>query len=219
MDGRGGRAVIACWVIYLVILADRPRARARCEPVASNPLPAAQPPALVEIKNSLYYTSHSAPPVSLPPLRRHPPARSATLRPLLPSTLLYGSLLLSLSLPLSLPLFSSPLSLPSSSSCHLTRPLPSSFRPPPSTHHIPPLWRRLVRADRLNMRPAIPDGTNIIKVRPHAKPVKYRRPPPLAGPPGCPLADLSVPRRRVCAFSVRPFLSPALLIVRSIRQT
>lgn len=49
-----------------------------------------------------------------------------------------------------------------------------SLHPPSSTHHIPPFWRRLVRTDRLNMRPAIPDGTNIIKVRLHAKPVKYR---------------------------------------------
>lgn len=56
---------------------------------------------------------------------------------------------------------------------HLTRPL-FSLHPPSSTHHIPPFWRRLVRTDRLNMRPAIPDGTNIIKVRLHAKPVKYR---------------------------------------------
>lgn len=135
------------------------------------PYPRGQPPALVEIKNSLYYTSHSArpPPNSPTPSlpfgrfysspRRNPPL----VRPFLSSS------------PLPLFLLSSHPFL--SRSCHLTRPLfsPLFFAPPPSTHHIPPLWRRLVRADRLNMRPAIPDGTNIIKVRPHAKPVKYRR--------------------------------------------
>lgn len=77
--------------------AARARAWARCEPVASNPLPVAQPPALVEIKNSLYYTSHSAPcaPAASPPAV----IRLATLRSLLPSTLLYGPLFFSRSSP------------------------------------------------------------------------------------------------------------------------
>lgn len=94
------------------------------------------------------------------------------------------------------------------------RPLFSSLYPPPSTHHIPPLWLRLVRADRLNMRPAIPDGTNIIKVRPHAKPVKYCRVLPL-DPPRAPRlypVDLSVLRE---ARVYPPFfvLSLAVFIV------
>lgn len=129
-----------------------------------------QPPALVEIKNSLYYTSHSAPtPVRPSTLfgRFHP--RSFSTRPLSsphPS------------------FFSSSIVLPHASS------FLSSLYPSPSTHHIPPLRRRLVRADRLNMRPAIPDGTNIIKVRLHAKPVKYRRFPSFD-----PLCNRRLPRR------------------------
>lgn len=115
----------------------------------------------MEIKNSLYYTSHSVP---NPPV--HP------LRLLLPSIL---PCTVSLSSPH--PSFSSSFVVPPHASSFL-----SSLYPSPSTHHIPPLRRRLVRADRLNMRPAIPDGTNIIKVRLHAKPVKYRR-PPLFRPP------------------------------------
>jgi len=64
------------------------------------------------------------------------------------------------------------------------------------------------------MRPAIPDGTNIIKVRPHAKPVKYRRDllpsaPSLRTPK---LPDLSVLREPRLYF---PFvLPPAVFIVR-----
>lgn len=159
-------------------------------PWAPNPLPAGvkggrrgeggqgrrgeegQPPALVEIKNSLYYTSHSAP-TPAPPV--HP------LRSLPPSIFLYTASLLSPHTP---PSFPPP-------SCYLTRPLfPLPLYPSPSTHHIPPLRRRLVRADRLNMRPAIPDGTNIIKVRLHAKPVKYRRFPSFE-----PLCNRRLPRR------------------------
>jgi len=157
------RAVIACWVIYLVILADRPRARSmgRTRGLLTPYPRGGQPPALVEIKNSLYYTSHSAP----------TPSVASTLDPS------------------ARPLLSSP---PLRPTCHLTRPLFSSLHPPPSTHHILPLWRRLVRADRLNMRPAIPDGTNIIKVRLHAKPVKYRRPPFSSFDP---LYTIRLPRR------------------------
>lgn len=145
------RAVIACWVIYLVILADRPRARGMgngANPWASNPLPAgaANHRHWWKLKTHFITRLILHPPRSLPPpiflhglssLRHLLFVRRATSRVLF-----------------SLPLY-----------------------PAPSTHHIPPLWRHLVRADRLNMRPAIPDGTNIIKVRLHAKPVKYRRPP------------------------------------------
>lgn len=144
------RAVIACWVIYLVILADRPRARGMgngVNPWASNPLPAgaANHRHWWKLKTHFITRLILRPPRSLPPPILH---GLSSLRHLL-----------FVRRAISRVLFSPPL------------------HPPPSTHHIPPLWRRLVRADRLNMRPAIPDGTNIIKVRLHAKPVKYRRPP------------------------------------------
>ena len=127
-----------------------------------------QPPALVEIKNSLYYTSHSAPSSAHLFDRFHP-------RSFCTASLLFAITSSSAVVPPHAYSFS---------------PL---FAPPFSTHHIPPLWRRLVRADRLNMRPAIPDGTNIIKVRLHAKPLKYRRPPSSSS--FDPLRTTRLPRR------------------------
>lgn len=82
-EGGGRRAVIACWVIYLVILADRPRARStrRSRGLLTR---GGQPPALLEIKNSLYYTSHSTlsrfDPSARPP--PHSPSSRHLTRPL-----------------------------------------------------------------------------------------------------------------------------------------
>lgn len=45
------------------------------------------------------------------------------------------------------------------------------------------------------MRSAIPDGTNIIKVRLHAKPVKYRRPPSSSSSAPPSLRATRLPRR------------------------
>lgn len=147
-EAAGRRAVIACWVIYLVILADRPRARStgRSRGLLTR---GGQPPALLEIKNSLYYTSHST--LSrFDPSARPPP---------------HHLLLILRRRATSRVLFSLPLTSPPAPPC------------PPYSSYSAALRRRLVHADRLNMRPAIPDGTNIIKVRPHAKPVKYRPTP------------------------------------------
>lgn len=116
--------------------ATRPGHQAWGQTRAFYPYPWGQPPAPVEIKNSLYYTSHSVlPPGCLWP--RTPGKPSVRSSPFLFSLLSSAAPLRSLV-----------------TSC---RPCSASFT-----------------ADRLNMRPAIPDGTNIIKVRPHAKPVKYR---------------------------------------------
>lgn len=172
-EGKGGggrRAVIACWVIYLVILADRPRARStgRSRGLLTR---GGQPPALLEIKNSLYYTSHST--LSrFDPSARPPPPRSPSSRHL------------------TRPLFSPPLTSPPAPPC------------PPYSSYSAALRRRLVHADRLNMRPAIPDGTNIIKVRPHAKPVKYR---PTPFRPSTPFPSFARPIPRAHRLSRRPF--------------
>lgn len=150
-------------MIYLVILADRPRAwatgRTPCAP--KPPTRGANHRHWWKLKT--HFITRLILRALPSPTLLHPSAATTLLRPLFSSP------------PLPRPLLSSFSSL-------IVPPHASSFLlslPATSTHHIPPLWRRLVRADRLNMRPAIPDGTNIIKVRPHAKPVKYRRALPL----------------------------------------
>lgn len=148
--------------------ATRPGHQAWGQTRAFYPYPWGQPPAPVEIKNSLYYTSHSVlpwPPSSPPPLPAKPSIRSSPF--LLP--------LSSRSAALSLSLSSHPACRPCSS---------ASFN----------------AADRLNMRPAIPDGTNIIKVRPHAKPVKYR----------CSLSPFPHAPRLFSSAPFRPFTSSTL---------
>lgn len=132
------REVIACWVIYLVILVDRPRGRGTRhggKPMPSTPTRGANHRHRWKLKTHFITRLILCSPGRLCP--RHP-------RP----NRLYDPLLSS--------------SRSSRSAVRST--LVTSCRPCSASF----------TADRLNMRPAIPDGTNIIKVRPHAKPVKYR---------------------------------------------
>lgn len=135
-NGRAGREVIACWVIYLVILVDRPRGRGTRhggKPVPSTPTRGANHRHRWKLKTHFITRL-----ILCRPCPRHPPAKPS--------------------------IRSSPFLVPLLSRSAARSTLVTSCRP----------CNASFTADRLNMRPAIPDGTNIIKVRPHAKPVKYR---------------------------------------------